>query len=498
MHPQKKGGGWPWALLVLLGLLACGGEESPKKGEKSQSQVSASVPDQALASPGQDADYWLGKGRELGQLGDLHRAEGAARRALQLRPGDSEARDLLVGLWVAQGQFPRVIELLEKELAEGNDNAKIHFGLGKAYLQMDRPDRALQAFRATIDRDSSHVQAYNNLAGLYAQKSDVGEAIRLLEKARDLAPEYVHGHLNLGLAYAENGEYEKAIEAFQTTLKLDSLRIAAAYKLGELYCDLGREIEAVPFLQRALAGDSTSAFAHYQLGVAYLGLERKEEAIGEFEAATRLDPTLTEAFYQLGQVWLREGNRDRGKKALEVFQRWEEARKKDQGLWKRIDYFKKGMAVSPGNPLVHYQLGGLYGRQGWVAEAVHEYRRTLSANPLHAPALREMGKLLLQNGQMAEAIEVYEKMVGLWPQDWSSWNALCIAYTMVEWVEDAEKAFGRALRIHPNQPALYANLGTFLLKTERPVQALEAFRKALSLDPGNRDLERTVKRLSSR
>lgn len=485
-------------MLLALLLAACGGEEGKETGDISQSPVPAPVPEQALAPPARDADYWLKQARKFGQQGALRPAEGAAQRALQLRPGDPEARDLLVGLYTSQGQFARVADLLEKGLAAGNDDARIHFELGKAYLQLDRSEPALQAFLATIERDSGHVQAYNNLAGLYAQKSDVGRAIQLLEKARDLAPQYIHGHLNLGLAYAENGEYEKGIEAFQRSLELDSLHTGAAYKLGELYCDLGRQAEAVPFLQRALEGDSTSAFAHYQLGVAYLGLEREEEAIRQFEEATRLDPTFTEAFYQLGQIGMRAGNREEGRAALEAFQKWGAARKKDPGLWKRIDYYKKGMAVDPGNALIHFQLGELYGRQGWVEEAVYEYRRTLRENPRHAPAFRELGRLFLQSGRTGEAIEVYEKMVGLWPQDWSFWNALCIAYTMAEWVEEAEDAFKRALQIHPDRPALYANLGTFLLKTERPERALEAFGKALSLDPGNRDLERTVKKLSSR
>jgi len=415
---------------------------------------------------------------------------------MQQDPSHSETVDFLLVLYAGQGRLTRAVEMLEGAMAAGDSRAVSRFELGKLRLQLGESGKALVAFEQAIARDSTLVAAYNNVGALHAQNGDVGRAIAALERALQLAPEYAQAHLNLGIAYAENGETSRAAAALERCLELDPSHAGALCKLGEIQADLGRFESAREYMEAARSADSTFAWVHYQLGTVLLELGEVEHGVGALARATELDPTFPEAYYRLGRAHMKTGNAALSRQALESFERWRKVGRDDPALWRGIENCRRGLAVEPRSPLVHYQLARVYAAEGWVEEAAREYHHTIACEPDHRPARVGLGMLLLRHRDWGGASAAFEQVVHRWPEDRNGWSSLCVAYTESERWGEGEEAFGRALALHPRDPALHANYGTYWLKREQPERALESYRRALSLDSGSRKLQRAVARLT--
>ncbi|MFT6551130.1 MAG: putative Zn-dependent protease [Zhongshania marina] len=64
------------------------------------------------------------------------------------------------------------IDALEKMLAKGNDSAMLRFGLGKAYLDDDKPDAAITHFQHCVELDQDYSAAWNLLGKAHLKTGD--------------------------------------------------------------------------------------------------------------------------------------------------------------------------------------------------------------------------------------------------------------------------------------------------------------------------------------
>lgn len=107
-------------------------------------------------------------------------------------------------------------------------------------------------------------------------------------------------------------------------------------------------------------------------------------------------------------------------------------------------------------------------------------RATLDAN-----ALYQQGREYHQKGEYAEAIQAYEKVVELRPNDYEAYNGLGVIYSILGEHELGIKFISEAIRLTPLASHLHNNLGYAYLKQGRMSEAAGAFERALQLDPEN-------------
>ncbi len=122
--------------------------------------------------------------------------------------------------------------------------------------------------------------------------------------------------------------------------------------------------------------------------------------------------------------------------------------------------FRQALSVAPSD-LAHNNLGNALARHGRDAEAMEQYRRALTLNPGHAPALANLGILLARHGQWARAAE----------------------------------ALRRSLELAPNSAPAHAWLGISLAGLGEYTAALEHLNAALQLDPDLEDAQRARARM---
>ena len=75
--------------------------------------------------------------------------------------------------------------------------ARAHYGLGQIYSLGGRVDKAIVAYEKAIWWDEDYVEAYNNLATVYANCGRLNKAEKLWLRTLEIDPEYGIAHEKL-------------------------------------------------------------------------------------------------------------------------------------------------------------------------------------------------------------------------------------------------------------------------------------------------------------
>jgi tetratricopeptide (TPR) repeat protein/ADP-heptose:LPS heptosyltransferase len=119
---------------------------------------------------------------------------------------------------------------------------------------------------------------------------------------------------------------------------------------------------------------------------------------------------------------------------------------------------------------------------GLTAEADNCGRLALAIDPRHGASLRLMGDICLHSGQPDQAIEWIARAVGIAPEA-EHVSALGMALRRSGRLEDAAKAYDKAISLQPENAELWKDLATVLVDLNRPDEAFLGLQHALKLRP---------------
>ena len=126
------------------------------------------------------------------------------------------------------------------------------------------------------------------------------------------------------------------------------------------------------------------------------------------------------------------------------------------GALNEIDPVIAEMNRKRAKALEHYAKASQLYTEGKYDEALSEYRTTLELDDQLYAAWNNMGQLLLNQGNYADAVSAYQIASGLEPSDPRPEYNIGHAYQKVGWAQDAFKHFKNALERDPNYlPALH-------------------------------------------
>jgi len=108
------------------------------------------------------------------------------------------------------------------------------------------------------------------------------------------------GWYNLGSALKDEGQTEDAMQCYARTLELRPNHPDAHYSIGVLFLDAGDVLKAIEYLESAVELDSDDPTSHAHLGKAYLYATRFPEAEASLREAIEIDPDYARAHEYLG------------------------------------------------------------------------------------------------------------------------------------------------------------------------------------------------------
>lgn len=143
---------------------------------------------------------------------------------------------------------------------------------------------------------------------------------------------------------------------------------------------------------------------------------------------------------------------------------------------------RKSPTSEPGSPAALYESGLRHLRAGQYLDAQICCQQALATDSNHADSLNLMGMLSLHAKQYDHAVEWGARALRQMPKP-EYLVTLGTALQSQGRLEEALKAFDKAVQLKPDVAELWKNLGNVLLALERPADALLSFQHILTLNP---------------
>ena len=464
-------------------------------------------------------------------LGKLEEAENSAKEALRLDANYQPARALLTD--IKQSHVNRGKDYLKKdELVEAENSARearrldpncqetdallgaiklAYYNRGRNHLDNRRYDEAITAFKETINKYSSFIEAYCGLARAYLGQDKlieaeklVNEALRLQEDNQDalqVLEDIKQEYYERGISYLEQGDLVSAENLARDALRLghqlahDLLEAIkqAYYNRGCDHLENRRYDEAITAFRETINKYPSFTEAHCGLGWAYLGKDNLAMAGRSVRSAYELDPNsrpvlqlmeaIKERHCEIGTDDLNQGNLSAAEESVNEALRLDPNDPHYQPAQDLLNAIKQ----------IYYNRGSTYLKQGDWDAAADSARNALRLDKNYLPAreLREtIRKLYYDQGldyiadrAFDKAVKSLQKAKDIDPNDKAVWSNLGLAYYWIDEYANTARCYRKVTDLDPKDKNAYSNLGNAYFWMGEYADAIEPLQKACAIDP---------------
>jgi tetratricopeptide (TPR) repeat protein len=216
----------------------------------------------------------------------------AAETLEPLWPQESTQLNYLYVLSIAAHRAGRK-ELDERAIAQlvrvGEGSPEYHLFMGKAHLNLEQYDLALEDLQAAAAADSRLPFVHFNLGLTYLKKQDYERSRDEFLKDSAVEPDLALNYDELGDVYALMQQDVDAEKSYRDALRLDSRLVNSQVGLAKIYQREEKYSQALAAIDSAGKLDPDRTDIHYLRGQILLHLGRKAEGQKELEAAVRID-----------------------------------------------------------------------------------------------------------------------------------------------------------------------------------------------------------------
>ena len=372
-------------------------------------------------------------------------------------------------------------------------DAGAHNNLGVLYFNKGLYEEAVAAFMKALELDQKMQVAQRNLEIAYFNTGYYDTRVPELKERLRVRPEDRDARWELGRTFALLGRQDEAAEEFRSLLQYNPSDVGALLQLALAEKQSGDIATAQQYLERAIALDPDSPLLHVTLGEVLYHRGMNDEALHALEFAVYLNPENHDALYLMGFVL---GDMGRQDEAQQVTRR---AIKLNPTLSRAHANLaietprpsaedpsapaERELEVSAEAQLARYNLGLAFRRKGYYAEAMREYQTALDRGEDRDLVLQAMAEVHLLSRRPAEALVIYDDLVGRQPRSPKLWNERGIALHQVGRLPEAEESYRQALRAEAGYAIAQNNLGVSLYHRGAAEEAVTIFRTALDAQP---------------
>lgn len=141
------------------------------------------------------------------------------------------------------------------------------------------------------------------------------------------------------------------------------------------------------------------------------------------------------------------------------------------------------LACTSDNSIAQNNFGVVLLQKGNIEEAITHFQTALAINPDYTEAHNNLGYALFQKGSVDEAISQYQQALQINPDYANAHNNFGTALIQKGNVDEAIIQYQRALQINPDDAEVHNNLGVVLLQTGKIDEAITHFQQALQTKP---------------
>jgi len=178
-------------------------------------------------------------------------AETELRRALDLSPNYAEGHRMLAAFLVASGRSEEA--LAEAQHARELDPLSLQalLNLAAASRAAGHYDQAVEEYREALQKDPQRPRAHYQLGVTYVETGDLNEGLAELQAAAGLSQGNPHFLAYLGYADAVSGKRREAQEILNKLDNLSRQQYVTPFGIATIHMGLGEKEKALAWLERA-------------------------------------------------------------------------------------------------------------------------------------------------------------------------------------------------------------------------------------------------------
>jgi tetratricopeptide (TPR) repeat protein len=423
-----------------------------------------------------------------------------ANRAIALNPGDVEGYQRLVEIELAAGQERRALEALDRALKVQSPDPNFWIRLGKLYVAIlfksdsqpktDELKKTNEVFKRAAENSGDDPGILKDVADYYAASQQLKEAIPLYLRVLELQPDDANAREKLATGFVLTNQRDKAVEMLEEIIKEHPEKYQPYDLLAQVLDEEARSLQRANHIEEARAKfakvaanyeqslliNPNHAGTYVRLAELLLGALRvPDRAVKLLGEARRRFPGAPEIVYYLA-IAQREA-----KQSQQAVATFEEALHEAQ-LEEDDDFV---------NAKFYFNYGAAAEQAGLYDKAADLLRKSIALDPENsAEACNYLGYMWADhNMNLDEAETMIRRALQSEPNNASYLDS-------IGWVEFRKGQFDRALddllraakTAEREDPVVFEHIGDTYLKLNRTREALEAWQKALALDPKNKKL----------
>lgn len=371
---------------------------------------------------------------------------------------------------------------------------------GQDLLDDGKNKAAERKFREAIDICEYAIPALNNLALCVQLRGNIEHAIRTAHRVLEFQPADVFAHCTLAECYKELGREQKAlshVERAMTNLENPNVPLDKLLKVLETLSRLGLDEKIMDLYRSYHEGigfeEVMDGISWFYLGVAAANQGLLDDALSHWQRALHEDPRIKLAeLYTNALLLVKEEKVPHFRFAYHTENAPEtiDPRHPVEGLKPLVS---TGLWSNPQDKEYGDHLVGLLGV--WEDKWAEDFLRLIILRPDLPDQLKmKAATALIERGAIAEdePVEMFiggrkqpvvikrEEVTDPPPEAVKQFE-LGLAQSDAGNIESAEKAYRKALEIHPDFPEVMVNLANICRSTDRTNEAVDLLERAIEL-----------------
>lgn len=404
------------------------------------------------------------------------------------------------------GKFDAAYEAFYHSLAIDSTAAPVLYELSSFYMQLNRPEKALDVLKRAVANSDNNFTYRIALATLTRNLGLYGEAAEEFEKLIKDYPAKADLNYYLAEALTQQGEIGKAIDAFDALESVMGMNEALSMQKYKLYNSLEQPVEAFREIEKLAAKYPMEP--RYQIIMGDLRLEKGEleKALVHYTKAKEIDPENPYYIVSMANYYEAKGDKAAAETQINnalinekldvdvkvgVLSRYIlKLSQVDKGSERANNLFKTLLEQHPEETEIKMMYASLLIAQNKTEEAKFQIQLVTEMEPDNAGAWQQLLNLSLKAEDIPEVIRICTRCMELFPEAPEYHFYLGIAYYQQKEYQKALDAYKAGIEIIPaeNSPLksdFYGQIGDIYYQMDQMDNAYASYDEALKYNDKN-------------
>jgi len=422
------------------------------------------------------------------QKGETDKAEVEMLKIVELQKESSTSRLMLAEFYIKHQFYEKAEETLTAAVDEFPDNLQLQIALAELSFDLQKFDPAQSIMERVLATNPANGGANLIKARFLIKERKNNEAIEIITSLTTNYPKWADPFYYSALIQLRLGKIELAQQAIELALQNKSNNDRYHALAAQIYLSSGNSREASKEATLALRINPRNTIALKILAKSFVQAKEYDKAV---ELIEKLNQEAVagdvEILGTLGLAYLGQDNKEKARKTFADLMQLDPGNSKalafltgltvGDDIPRGIIFVKEHIAIS--ETAGHYLLlGDLLTKNKQFEEALQVYQKVQKLAPDNPQSYILSARILNHLGKIDETIAQYEELLQTNPNSIAGIMGLAAAYEIQGKTDQAKEKYIRALEIQPNLPAAANNLA-WLLASEEGSDLGEALRLAM-------------------